>query len=85
MPRVEPSDPRSYYSVADKLTQEIPNAYHPNQYENPENPKAHYRTTGPEIWRDSEGEVTHFVASGSGAELAARVRAALRRASRIPN
>ncbi|MEK7383017.1 MAG: cystathionine beta-synthase [Elusimicrobiota bacterium] len=64
---VEPEDPRSYYCVADKLTAEVPNAYHPNQYENPENPLAHYRTTGPEIWRDSEGEVTHFVAGmGTG-------------------
>ena len=67
---VEPEDPRSYYSVADKLTQEVPNAFHPNQYENPENPKAHYRTTGPEIWRDAEGEITHFVAGmGTGGTI----------------
>ncbi len=67
---VEPEDPRSYYSVADKLTKEIPNAYHPNQYENPDNPKAHYRTTGPEIWRDSEGKITHFVAGmGTGGTI----------------
>lgn len=67
---VEPADPRSYYSVADKLTQEIPNAYHPNQYENPENPKAHYGATGPEIWRDAEGEITHFVAGmGTGGTI----------------
>ena len=67
---VEPEDPRSYYSVADKLTAEVPNAFHPNQYENPENPKAHYRTTGPEIWRDSEGKVTHFVAGmGTGGTI----------------
>jgi cystathionine beta-synthase len=67
---VEPEDPRSYYSVADKLTKEVPGAYHPNQYENPENPKAHYRTTGPEIWRDSEGKVTHFVAGmGTGGTI----------------
>ncbi|MEK7233071.1 MAG: pyridoxal-phosphate dependent enzyme, partial [Elusimicrobiota bacterium] len=64
---VEPADPRSYYSVADKMTAEIPGAYHPNQYENPENPAAHYRTTGPEIWTDSEGKITHFVAGmGTG-------------------
>ncbi|HAZ07065.1 MAG TPA: cystathionine beta-synthase [Elusimicrobia bacterium] len=67
---VEPSDPRSYYCVADKLTAEIPNAYHPNQYENPENPRAHYRTTGPEIWQDSEGMITHFVAGmGTGGTI----------------
>ncbi len=59
---VEPEDPRSYYSVARKLAQEIPNAFFANQYENPMNPEAHYRTTGPEIWEDTEGKVTHFVA-----------------------
>ena len=46
---VEPEDPRSYYSVAKKLAREIPNAYYANQYDNPANPEAHYRTTGPEI------------------------------------
>jgi cystathionine beta-synthase len=67
---VEPEDPRSYYSVADKMTEEIPGAFHPNQYENPENPKVHYRTTGPEIWKDSEGKVTHFVAGmGTGGTI----------------
>lgn len=58
---VEPDDPRSYYSVAKKLASEIPNACYPNQYENPMNPEAHYRTTGPEIWEDTEGKITHFV------------------------
>src|ERR1700688_2161415 len=58
---VEPDDPRSYYSVAKRLAKEIPNSYHPNQYDNPMNPEAHYLTTGPEIWEDSEGKVTHFV------------------------
>jgi cystathionine beta-synthase len=58
---VPPDDPRSYHSVVDKLTQEIPGAYHPNQYQNPTNPEVHYRTTGPEIWEDSEGKVTCFV------------------------
>ena len=58
---VEPDDPRSYYSVAKKLSQEIPNSFYPNQYENPMNPEAHYPTTGPEIWEDSEGKITHFV------------------------
>jgi cystathionine beta-synthase len=58
---VDPDDPRSYYSVAKKLGKEIPNSFYPNQYENPMNPEAHYRTTGPEIWEDSEGKITHFV------------------------
>jgi len=74
---VEPEDSRSYYSVAKKLAREIPNAYYANQYDNPANPEAHYRTTGPEIWKDSEGEITHFVcglgtggtASGAGRYL----------------
>jgi cystathionine beta-synthase len=67
---VEPDDPRSYYSVARKLAQEIPNSYYPNQYANPQNPEAHHRTTGPEIWEDSEGKVTHFVAGmGTGGTL----------------
>jgi cystathionine beta-synthase len=58
---VEPEDPRSYYSVAKKLAREIPNSYYPNQYDNQMNPEAHYLTTGPEIWEDSDGKVTHFV------------------------
>jgi len=58
---VEPEDPRSYYSVAKKLAREIPNSFYPNQYDNPMNPEAHYKTTGPEIWEDSEGQITHFV------------------------
>ena len=67
---VEPEDPRSYYSVAKKLSREIPNAYYPNQYENPMNPEAHYRTTGPEIWEDTEGKITHFVCGmGTGGTI----------------
>ncbi len=58
---VDPDDPRSYYSVAKKLAKEIPNSFYPNQYENPMNPEAHYQTTGPEIWEDSGGKITHFV------------------------
>ncbi len=67
---VEPEDPRSYYSVAKKLAREIPNSYYPNQYENPMNPEAHYRSTGPEIWEDSEGKITHFVCGmGTGGTI----------------
>ncbi|PYT96797.1 MAG: cystathionine beta-synthase [Acidobacteria bacterium] len=67
---VDPEDSRSYYSVAKKLAREIPNSYYPNQYDNPMNPEAHYRTTGPEIWGDSEGKVTHFVCGlGTGGTI----------------
>lgn len=57
---VEKDDPRSYYSVAARLSKEIENSWHSNQYENQSNPKAHYLTTGPEIWRDTEGKITAF-------------------------
>ena len=67
---VEPSDPRSYYSVAKKLAREIPNSFYPNQYENQMNPEAHYHTTGPEIWNDTEGKITHFVCGmGTGGTI----------------
>ena len=64
---VEPDDPRSYYSVAKRLSEEIPNSYYPNQYDNPSNTRAHYETTGPEIWEQTEGKITHYVAGmGTG-------------------
>jgi cystathionine beta-synthase len=67
---VEPEDPRSYYSVARKLAREIPNSYYPNQYDNPTNPEAHYQSTGPEIWEDSDGKITHFVCGlGTGGTI----------------
>ncbi len=67
---VEHSDPRSYHSVAEKLAHDIPNAYHPDQYSNPSNSEIHFQTTGPEIWEDSEGKITHFVAGiGTGGTL----------------
>jgi len=67
---VEPSSPESYYSVSDRLAREIPGAFKPNQYSNPNGPLSHYETTGPEIWRDTDGEVTHFVAGvGTGGTI----------------
>ena len=58
---VEPEDPRSYYSVAKRLAVETPNAFYANQYHNPDNPKAHYETTGPEIWKQTDGKITAFI------------------------
>lgn len=67
---VEPDDPRSYYSVARKLNKEIPNSIYPNQYDNPSNTAAHFETTGPEIWKQSEGKITHYVATvGTGGSM----------------
>ncbi|PPF81263.1 cystathionine beta-synthase [Subtercola sp. Z020] len=67
---VAPEDPESYYSVSDRLAREIPGAFKPNQYSNPNGPLSHYETTGPEIWRDTDGEVTHFVAGvGTGGTI----------------
>ncbi len=67
---VEPEDPRSYYSVANQLVAETPNAILANQYHNPVNPKSHYDSTGPEIWRQTEGLVTHLVATmGTGGTI----------------
>ncbi|PWJ44289.1 cystathionine beta-synthase [Sediminitomix flava] len=67
---VHPSDPKSYYSVARKLNEEIPNSFYPNQYDNSSNAEAHYLTTGPEIWEQTEGGITHFVAGvGTGGTM----------------
>lgn len=67
---VTPDDPRSYYSVAKKLNQDIPNSFYPNQYDNVSNTVAHYESTGPEIWRDTEGEITHYAAGmGTGGTI----------------
>ena len=62
---VPPEDPRSYYSVAEKIAQETPGAIYLNQYYNEANVQAHYRSTGPEIWQQTEGQVTHFFATAS--------------------
>src|SRR5215216_7631708 len=67
---VDRESPESYYSVADRLTREIPNAFQPNQYFNQANPIAHYEATGPEIWAQTEGRITHFVAGvGTGGTI----------------
>ncbi|PZR38980.1 MAG: cystathionine beta-synthase [Azospira oryzae] len=72
---VEPEDPRSYYSVARKLNKDIPNSIYPNQYDNPSNAQAHYETTGPEIWKQTEGTITHYVATvGTGGSMCGTAR-----------
>src|SRR5450631_3279444 len=67
---VEPEDPRSYYSVSRRLAKEVPNSFYANQYDNLANRLAHYETTGPEIWRQTDGKVTHLVvATGTGGTI----------------
>ncbi|WP_089009308.1 cystathionine beta-synthase [Micromonospora viridifaciens] len=67
---VAPEDPRSYYNVSDRLAREIPGAWKPDQYSNPANPRSHYETTGPELWKQTEGRITHFVAGvGTGGTI----------------
>lgn len=67
---VEPEDPRSYYSVSSRLEKEIPNSWKPNQYDNPSNAKAHYEQTGPEIWEQTDGKITHLVVGvGTGGTI----------------
>lgn len=67
---VVPEDPRSYYSVSDQLVRDIPGAFKPDQYSNQNGPLSHYETTGPEIWRDTDGALTHFVAGvGTGGTI----------------
>ncbi len=67
---VEPDDPRSYYSVSKRLAEETPNSWYVNQYDNPSNTKAHYLSTGPEIWDKTDGKITHFVVGvGTGGTI----------------
>ncbi|MEV0968965.1 cystathionine beta-synthase [Microtetraspora glauca] len=67
---VSPDHPDSYYSVSDRLARETPNAWKPDQYSNPDNPESHYHSTGPEIWEQTEGRITHFVAGvGTGGTI----------------
>ncbi len=72
---VPPEDPRSYYSVAKKYNEEIPNSFYPNQYDNLSNKQAHYETTGPEIWSQTEGKITHLAAGvGTGGSMCGTAR-----------
>ncbi|WP_432903394.1 cystathionine beta-synthase [Micromonospora matsumotoense] len=67
---VAPEDPRSYYNVSDRLAREIPGAWKPDQYSNPANPRSHYETTGPELWKQTGGGLTHFVTGvGTGGTI----------------
>src|SRR5215204_7447183 len=67
---VDPSDPRSYYSVSDRLARETPGGWKPDQYSNPANPQSHYETTGPEIWAQTGGRITTFVTGmGTGGTI----------------
>ena len=67
---VEPEDPRSYYSVSKRLATEVPNSWYVNQYDNPSNAVAHYEQTGPEIWKQTEGKITHFIVGvGTGGTI----------------
>lgn len=72
---VPPDSPESYYKVAERIVRETPGAFHANQYHNQANPEAHYQTTGPEIWRQTKGHITHFVASlGTGGTISGTSR-----------
>jgi cystathionine beta-synthase len=72
---VDPEDPRSYYSVSSRLEREVPNSWKPNQYDNLSNSQAHYESTGPEIWEQTEGKVTHVIAGvGTGGTISGIAR-----------
>jgi cystathionine beta-synthase len=72
---VEPEDPRSYYSVSSRLEREVPNSWKPNQYDNLSNSQAHYEQTGPEIWKQTEGKITHLVVGvGTGGTISGTAR-----------
>lgn len=72
---VAPKDPKSYYSVARRLAEEIPNSVYLNQYDNPANSRAHYESTGPELWEQTDGRITHFIAgAGTGGTISGSAR-----------
>jgi cystathionine beta-synthase len=72
---VDPEDPRSYYSVSSRLINEVPNSWKPNQYDNPSNAQAHYESTGPEIWEQTEGKITHLIVGvGTGGTISGTAR-----------
>jgi cystathionine beta-synthase len=72
---VDPEDPRSYYSVSSRLEKETPNSWKPNQYDNPSNAQAHYESTVPEIWDQTDGKITHFVVGvGTGGTISGTAR-----------
>ncbi|MES2269183.1 MAG: pyridoxal-phosphate dependent enzyme [Bacteroidota bacterium] len=72
---VEPEDPRSYYSVSSRLEREVPNSWKPNQYDNLSNSQAHYESTGPEIWEQTEGKITHLIVGvGTGGTISGTAR-----------
>jgi cystathionine beta-synthase len=72
---VDPEDPRSYYSVSSRLVNEVPNSWKANQYDNPSNAQAHFETTGPEIWQQTEGKITHLVVGvGTGGTISGVAR-----------
>lgn len=75
VPTVGANNPESYYNVANRLTAEIPGGFQPNQFENPNNPQAHYESTGPEIWRQTDGKIDYFVAGiGTGGTITGTAR-----------
>lgn len=72
---VAPDDPRSYYSVAKRLSEEIPNSFYPNQYDHPANTEAHYHSSGPELWEQTDGRITHYFAgAGTGGTITGTTR-----------
>ncbi len=76
---VDPDDPRSYYSVSSRLVKEVPNSWKANQYDNPSNAKAHYEQTGPEIWEQTGGTITHLVVGvGTGGTISSTAKAYLK-------